>query len=167
MPTSVKSTISGTPDDSIRLLEASNTPEPTNGTTANVAIKTYTLPAGTMGPNDSISIEFMFSKTGTAGTYNSKVRFGAATEVFIRNGAGGTNISGNFKSVISNNNSTSSQKFMGKGLDDHYIRSTTTAMETSAVDTTADVDIEFVAWCGDAADTMILESYRITLIKGS
>jgi hypothetical protein len=78
-------------------------------------------------------------------------------------GAGASNVSLSRVTWLMNNNDTSSQKFID--VDDDSYGLSSNAIETASQDTTANFDLYFVAYCGDAADTMALESYTISLVR--
>lgn len=145
-------------------LYQSNTAVSTQSTTTNNVILTNVLSGLTVGKNDSIRIEHYWTKTGTAGTMNVKIRFSAAWEVFVKTAIGATNQSLPSETTIMMNNSLTAQKAYNKSRDTVF-GVTTSTMETGTVDTNNSVDIEFIAWCGVGTDTISLESYRIIHLR--
>lgn len=159
----VNSQIAGTPDDTVKVLSASNAQL---GTTAAVAttIKTYTLPGGLMGPNDSLRIITLWTFLNNANAKTAFITFGGTSNFILNETLVSAGVSMQTMQIIRNNNSTSAQKSYSSFRELVFEKSTA-ALETDAVDTTADVDIEFRA-LSDGTDNVYLESYSIELIRG-
>jgi hypothetical protein len=128
---------------------------------------TIAIPAGAMGPNGAIRWRILWSYTNSASTKNLRARLG---------GTGGTIYSAinptttaSYSEIreIWNRNSESSQVGAPNGTSPG-LGTTTGAIVTSAVDTTAAVDLVFTAaWSAAAAAEMItLEGYEVEVCYG-
>lgn len=132
------------------------------GDTTETTLASITIPANSMGANGRLIITARLSKTGTAGTYTPKIKFGGA--VYSSVAIAATNIDYGVMIEIANRGSTNSQvgapsNFAG-GL---MAGSGATAPTTSAIDTTADVALLITGTLASAADTVTLEDYQVLL----
>jgi hypothetical protein len=127
-------------------------------------LATVTISADALGANGCVEIEGMWTGNNDASVKTGRIRFG---------GIGGTiyatdNIANNVSLVmnrrICNRNATNSQLGSSPADVTGYGSKSTNAFVTSAVDTTATVDIVFTVQKADSADTMTLEGYRVYLL---
>lgn len=133
------------------------------GTTAETTLATCTLPGNTMGPNGQVEIVgALFSFTNNANTKTPRFKFGSLTfQSSASSGTAGQQIAGR----VANRNATNAQvAFAGSGTG--FGTSTSNAPVTSAIDTTANVDITITGQLANSADTMTLESYMIRVTYG-
>ena len=158
-----------TPTGDVAILVKSNVTVAQTGTVAEAAgnFVTYTLPGGLMGANDSLEIYALATRpAGDSGNVQITVRFnGISGTIYLNNTMATTALIAQHKVIIHNNNSTSAQKAFPNTAEEETYRESTTAMVTSSVDTSADVDIQINAIIGTAADSLDLESYYIKLIR--
>lgn len=141
----------------------------TGGTTEHQFVAS-TIAGGDIGANGWIEVETVWTVTNNANTKTPRVRFGAAGA-----GTGGTayfapsafsNISsGRVITIIQNRGATNSQvgglaiaNAVGFGTGGG-------AAPTSAIDTTANVDVYISGTLGTGTDTITLESYTIRVFK--
>jgi len=150
----------------ITVLAQSNTAASHTGSTVETVLATVTLPANTLSANGSLRVTPLFSKSGTAGTAQVKVRFGGTSGTLYLNHSvsATTTLDQSGPIYIRANNATNAQKgFPATNIAQQG--AVTNAMVTSAEDTTANVDIVFSAQLGNAADTVSLEGYTIEQIE--
>lgn len=119
-------------------------------------LATVTIPAGAMGANGQVEIWTLWAFTGS-NTKTARVKFGGTT---YASAAPTTHASGHLVSRIGNRNATNSQV----GPVSVGTSTSSLAPVTSAVDTTAAVNIEITGQLAAAGDSITLESYLITII---
>jgi len=133
------------------------------GTLVETTLATISVPANAMGANGALRITAQWSKTGTAGTGEPRIKFGGTT--FVDGGAAGaTVISGRTQVQIHNRNATNSQVAMAANQA-NFSFGNLTATVTSAIDTTSSQDVTFTCQLGNTGDTCTLESYSIELLE--
>lgn len=136
------------------------------GTTTETALATITIPGGFMKANSRLEIDALWTVTNNANNKQVRVRLG---------GIGGTAFMGQTVTAIAtihtltnihNRNSTSSQvaspaaaSVTGTGLG-----TSTAAITTGAINTAANVNLVITGQLANAADSVKLESYRVTLV---
>lgn len=132
------------------------------GDTNETTLATITVPAGAMGANGFVRVFALYSFTNSVNAKTCRVRF---------NGIGGTvYASAGLTSVatwraeasIGNRNSASSQ-VGGPNNTTNTFSSSTTAVSTSAVDTTSAVDIVLTGQLTNSGETIAIESYVVEL----
>lgn len=128
------------------------------GDTNETTLATITIPAGAMGANGSVEIICNWTYTSSANAKRLRIRFGG-TALFD---SSPTNTS-TFRSftIIANRNSASSQ--VGSAASHGVFGSVASASVTSAIDTTAAVDITITATHSLASEIIRLESYIVKL----
>lgn len=126
------------------------------GNTTETTLATITIPAGAMGANGQVEIQTIFTYTNNANTKTIRHRFGGTQ---YAGSAATTTGYTPLHSRIANRGATNSQ--YGNG-NSGFVAATGAGV-TSAVDTTAAVDITLTAQLGNAADTITLESYHVVL----
>jgi len=156
--------IAGTPDSSLIVLAANN--EQLSTTSASAAtLATYTLPGGTLGPNDSIRITTLWTFLNNANAKSAYINWGLTTNFILNETLVSAGLSFQTMQIIRANNSTSSQKAFSSFREGVFEKANA-ALETDTVDTTVDQDI-LIRALSDGADAVNLESYIIELIRGS
>lgn len=128
------------------------------GTIDETASVSYTLPGGTMGANDAIDIEVVWSGTSDASNKTFKVNFGGTAYLATTQT---TNTSVKTHTRIQANNSASAQVGWATNVPASY--GTSSASSSSSVDTTSDVTIALTVTLADSADTGGAASYSIIL----
>jgi len=146
------------------ILAASNTAVPLTGTTNETALATITIPANLMGANGSLRIYTLWSYTNSANNKVLRARFG---------GIGGTAYLGQIFTttaacsdmrIIANNNATNAQK--GWNINGSLLGSSSGALATGAVDTTASTTLVISGTLANSGETITLEAYIVEFIPG-
>ena len=144
----------------VQVLALSGAASSHTGNTNETILKTISIPAGAMGANGRVEVWAQLSWTSTANNKTFRVRLG---------GIGGTNFgsyavtttgAGQLLLHIDNRNATNSQ--IG-GL----YSSSAIASVTSAVDTTAAVDLVITGQLGTGTDTVTVETVRAVVYPGA
>lgn len=125
------------------------------GDTNENTLASVTIPGGTIGINGQVEIEVLVSVTNNANTKTLRVKFGATTYVTQ---ALPSVASAQYRQRIANRGVANSQVAL---ILPASFGSTTAALTTSAVDTSADVVVAITGQLGTSTDTITLESYRI------
>ena len=133
------------------------------GDTNETVLATIPVSAGVLGKNGLVWVRTVWSKTGTAGAWTPKMYFGTAGQ-----GTGGSNLYSISQAAttiactslfqIVNLNATNSQA--GTIPSTNGIGGATTALPTSAVDTTVATEIVLSATLANSADTIKLLAYQ-------
>ena len=133
------------------------------GDTNETILATVTMPANALGANGQVFITALWSYTNSGNTKTLRCRFG---------GIGGQTYYGlnqtataavNQVTRIGNRNATNSQVGGPDGAANPF-SATTDAVITSAVDTTAAVDIVFTAQLANTGETISLEHYVVEIV---
>lgn len=145
------------------LLASSRTTTASPSDTNTNIIHEITIPAGTLGANDSIDVIFEYSASGNAGQKTFEVRFSATsgtlgTLYLSTGGVAASNNSGRYLQRITCKNSTSAQE--GTRVLGGY-GTTTAAIITSAIDTTADSYIQICIDKVTGTDTVNINNFEV------
>jgi hypothetical protein len=132
------------------------------GDTVETALKAKTAPALALGANGLLRITTRWSMTNNANNKTARVRLGGITGTQYLNLAIASQLNFHHQLTIANRNATNSQVGAPANLQAVFGVSTT-ALVTSAIDTTADQDIVFSGQLANAGDTITLEEYLIEL----
>jgi len=134
------------------------------GTTGETTLATVAVPGNSMGANGAIRVTAQWTKTGTAGTGEAKIKFGGTT-FFDSGAAGATAISGRQQTEIHNRGATNSQigTSISAGTGNWNLQSTTASVAT-ALDTTSSQNVTFTCQLGNTGDTCELSSYTVELL---
>lgn len=130
-----------------------------DATTNENVLGTYTMPANTMGANDIIDIDALWSYTNSANTKTLSLKFGGTA---FNSVAVTTSARNQTKAIIRAANSTSSQVGTALAVASPYQAATAAAI-TAAVDTTAPVTIEVTGTKASAGETLSLLGFSITI----
>lgn len=133
----------------------------TTGDTNEHTFATVTIPAGAMGANGRVRITTLWSNNNDASTKTAKVFFGATQYL-----AGGltTNVNLRNQTEICNRNATNSQIGNSGQQGAGGWGGTTTSLPTSAIDTTAAVDVVIAGQLADGTDSIALEAYLVEVL---
>jgi hypothetical protein len=131
-------------------------------TATDEVLFTYTLPAGTLGPNGGIEILPIWSMTSSANNKIIKVNFGAFVAYNITRTA---SVYERLYIVVINRGSTSSQIAPGNGTGATFVVSSGGPVQTGTVDTTQNVIITVTGNRANAGDTLALESCVLKLLR--
>lgn len=132
------------------------------GSTTETTLATISVPANAMRANGILRITLQWGKTGTAGTWQPRIKFNGTT---YYDGGGtytGTNLSARQQIQIANRNATNSQ--VGTSNLQTNFSQNTDAVVTSAHDTTTALNLTITIQLGSAADTVRLEAYLVELL---
>lgn len=134
------------------------------GDTSEFGAMTVTVPADLLGPSGELEIESQVSYTGSTNTKTTRHRFnGIAGSTALSQGVStASQITSRYASRISNRGATNSQ-LLGTNLGAYY-GPTTAPLLTSAVDTTAAVDVVISLQLADSSETISLESGLVRAI---
>jgi hypothetical protein len=140
------------------------------GNTNETALATIAVPANAMGANGMVRVTTIWTVTNDASVKTARVRFGgvSGTEYCSKDLASIDTFVNQVS--VENRNATNSQLGRPLGAGNSAASSagwsgSSTAVVTSAVDTTAAVDIVISGQLGDGTDTIRLESYLVELIR--
>ena len=124
-------------------------------------LKSYTIKAGTLGPNSILQIDPLWTFSNSANNKILRVKVGGTT-VYDTTRTG-TAIKEAPMIVLSNRNSLSSQI---RAIDSNYVVSSTSAPQTYTINFANDVVVEFCGNRTSGSDTLKLEYYRILHFVG-
>lgn len=159
--------ITGTPDDSVKVLKMSTTQQGNAGSAGVTLLDSYTLPGGTMGPNDALRITTLWSCDNTANAKTAVIYFGSGATDVLSNSLISEDSMQNIV-MIYNNGTLSSQKCFTKSMQEGMsFREMASVNQSYSVDTSADVTIGFQAESMTATENLYIESYIIELIRAS
>lgn len=128
------------------------------GDTNEFTFATITLPAGTLGINARVEVLVDFTYPTSANVKTLKVKLGATAMINV---APTTTTGMLFNLVFANRGSAASQRFRGNTLASN--NAGVQLAGTAAIDTTAAADITITGQLASAAETLILESYSVTI----
>lgn len=139
---------------------------PVTGTTAETVMATIPIPAGAMGPNGAIRVTTVYSVgANNANNKFADVRFGGTGGTLYWAANLANSLSQRNQLVIQNRNSQSSQ--VGGVAFGALGTPQATGVTTSAVDTSAAVDLVISGANANAGDTITLESYIVEVLYGA
>lgn len=141
-------------DGSWRIVDVLNDPVSHTGDTIETTLHTAVLPADSMGANGIVRISSIWRTTvGGGGTWWNRIDFGGVN--IARRNHTSQNALDSRPIYIWNTNDVNAQGHMENLLlmSSHFGNSPVT---TAAIDTTADVDIDFTAQGGNAAHVITL-----------
>lgn len=118
-----------------------------------------TLPSNILLANGSMEVETFFSYTNSANAKNLRVRFGGTSGTSYLNTSPTNTACVQNNCYIRNSNATTSQKGFLAAASNHFGSAAGTT--TSAIDTTAAVDIIIGGQLTNIAETITLESYAV------
>lgn len=118
-----------------------------------------TIPAGILLANGSAEIETFWTYTNSANAKNLRVRYGGTSGTSYLNTSPTTTNCVQNVCIIRNSNATNSQKGFLAAASSHFGSGAGTT--TSAIDTTATVDIVIGGQLTNTGETITLESYTI------
>lgn len=133
------------------------------GDTNEFTFATIAIPV--LGPNDRIEWEYYWTFPNSANAKTVRARFSGGSGTIYSQSGPTTNVATRIGGFIQNRNATNSQ--MGANLQSNGgWGAGATAMATSAVNTAAASSLVFTGQLASAAETLILESYLVRLLKG-
>lgn len=132
------------------------------GDTTETTLATVTLPP--MGANDVLRIETVWTHLSSGGTWTPKVKLGAT---LVSGGAAltaGTSAA-YFEQSVRNRGATNSQVLLAPATAGP-VAGTSAAIVTAAEETNAGATVTITGTVAVGTDTIKLEAYRITILKG-
>jgi len=135
------------------------------GDTSETLLASVTVPANAMGANGRLVIDTLWSFTGSANSKTPRVRFsGAGGTVYMSHIiTSGTAVTAHYETTISNRGATNSQ--VGGGVSQFGgVGTSTAALVTSSVDTTAATTVYITGQLASAGETITLEAYEVRLL---
>lgn len=151
------------PAPQIRILASSAVAVPFTGSTSETAIVTVSVPANSMGLNGRLRVTTLWSYTNSANSKSLRVRFGGIGGTAYFSQPNTTTATQRAQTEIQNRNSASSQVGCVPSAAAQWAASSV-AVVTSAVDTTAAVDLVISGQLASSGETITLESYLVELI---
>lgn len=143
--------------DAARLVLAKqHTASSHTGDTAETVLYSLVIPGGTIKANGALSINAIYSLTGSTNSKTCKVKLGGTT-FFTSTITTASNVSLSQGPNIRNRNSQSSQVCYGGAA--------TVAIATGAVDTSVDQTLEITGQLADSGETITLESVFVELVR--
>ena len=154
--------IQDTPNKRWRILAQSSAPVSLTGTTTETTMATISVPKDRLGKNGMLRITATYSYPNNANNKITRVRFGGLQSYAATNT---TTLQQRFQVEIGNRNSLTSQFTALAGAPIGFGTSAS-APVTMAIDTSVDQNVTLTGQLGNAADTMVLESYTVELCYG-
>jgi hypothetical protein len=147
------------------LLAASAVALSVTGNTNETVLATVSIPAGSMGLNGGVVVKSTWSHTNSANSKTLRIRFGGVSgTAYLSYGATTTATLTETERRIRNRNSASSQ--VGNAPTGVQSGGSSGAIPTSAVDTTAVVDIVISGQLALGSESITLENYEVWLLPG-
>lgn len=144
----------------VNLYTTGSTTTVVTNTTAETQVASFTLPGGVMGLNGVLRLCPMFSQTSGASGKTLRIMLGAATAITQSfGGAGSASAYGIL--TVRNLNSQSSQKSTRGTFG---VGTTSSAIGTSAADTSADITVSLTVQMGALAETVTLEHLFVEVL---
>jgi len=138
---------------------------PTSSLT-EVSLANVKIPGGSLGANGYLEIQGVYTFPNNANTKTFSIRWGATqgmvTGGINQAGAATTVASGQFQLIIHNSNATNAQNaYLGQSFGGGAIA----AIQTSAIDTTADTWVNFNGLVGVGTDAITLQAWSVRAWK--
>jgi hypothetical protein len=150
------------PDTGFRVLAQSSVAVSHTGSVTETTLATITVPADTMGNNGRLRITAHWSYTNDASNKITRIRFNGSQLVSATNT---TTAQQRQQIELANQNSLSAQIVSIPGAPTGF-GTTTTAILTHTIDTSADRNITITGELADTADTITLQSYVVEILHG-
>ena len=145
----------------VNLYTTGSTTTAVTNTTAETQVASFTLPGGVMGLNGILRLCPMFSQTNSANTKTLRIKLGAATAITQAFGGAGSASAYGILTVRNLNSQSSQKSTQGGSLG---VGTTSSAIGTSAVDTSADITVSLTVQMGALAETVTLEHLFVEVL---
>jgi len=132
------------------------------GTTSETVLARLPLPAGLIGANGEIEVEYDATETNNANNKTISVRLGGLTGTVLQTHVANTLAGRAGQGVIRNRNAANSQQWNLKALT---AAAAALSRGTAAVNLGADQDLVITGTLANAGDTLTLESARVRCWK--
>ena len=146
----------------VRILCKSGTAVSAPADTNEDTLATCTVPANTLGASGSLRVWTLFTTTNSANNKNIRVRYSGAagTQFMVVTVTTATTLHN--VTEITNRDATNSQVGYANGQP---FSTSTTAVATASVDTTADTSVVITCQKASAGEVCTLERYLVEVIK--
>ncbi len=141
--------------DNSHILKRSATPVSAPADTNEDILATITIPGGTLGLNGQFELRTLFTVNNNANAKTLRVRLGGIGGTIYETINAANNVSANLLTQFANRGAANSQV----GAPNTAYGLSTSAVITSAVDTSADTTVVITGQKAVAGDTITLESY--------
>lgn len=132
------------------------------GSTTEALVHTYAMPAGLLGLNGELEVFCKFTQAGSAATRTVRVRLGGVSgSQALNTTTTAANLSVPVVARVQNRGSASAQLCSNGTLAG--VTGSNSAWSTFTADTSAAVDVAITVQLGNAADSITLEAWQITL----
>lgn len=133
--------------------------------TAENILATISIPAGTMGLNDTLEILTLWTYTGSTNAKTLRIRLGGIGGTQFMNSArnSGTEVGLQMPYFIRSRNSLSSQ--VGYGSGNFAFSASTSAPTTGAINMANAQDLVITGTKATGAESLILEAYSVKLFR--
>ena len=145
----------------VKLYTTGSTTTAVTNTTAETQVASFTLPGGVMGMNGILRLCPMFSQTNSANTKTLRIKLGAATAITQAFGGAGSASAYGILTVRNLNSQSSQKSTQGGSLG---VGTTSSAIGTSAADTSADITVSLTVQMGALAETVTLEHLFVEVL---
>lgn len=150
-------------NDRFQVLGQSSVAVSCGADTTEDALATVTIPAGAMGANGRLRITTVWTMTNSANNKTMRVRLGGIAGTIYMTSTQTAQATLRDQREISNRNAQNSQVGAMSGTSGGFGLSTS-AVVTSAVDTTADTTVVVTGQKASAGEALTLESYMVELL---
>lgn len=144
--------------DGPQILAASAVAASVTGTTAETALTTCAVPAGSLGLSGGLRVIYNVSYTANANAKLLKLKLGATT---LRSSSRSTPGPDSFTDIVRNRGSASSQYIQLTLL---AAAATSSSQATSAENTTPQIDLVITVQLAVGTDTLVLQNYEVWLL---
>lgn len=131
------------------------------GDTSDNTIATITVPANALGPNGRVRVTALWTTTNNGNNKTLRIKFGGTTFAAL---VVASTASVRFQTEVANRNATNSQ--VG-GIASGGMATSSSAVFTSAHDTTVAQDVTITAQKVVGGDTVTLEAYLVEVLYGA
>lgn len=145
------------------IIAASAVAVPHTGNTNETTLATVAIPAGAMGLNGSLRVTTLWSCTNSGNNKTMRARLGGIGGSAFLAAVATTSASMRVMSILSNRDAANSQVGFPSG-NSAGTGTSTGAIFTSAVDTSAEQTLVLTAQLASAGETITLESYQVELL---
>jgi hypothetical protein len=151
-------------NNGVYVLGQSGASTASTNTTSEETLVTVTVPANAMGSNGVIVVMCSWSATNNANSKTARVRFNGLAGTSYQDLSLTSTLTNSSIVTIANRNATNSQVgLMSATRPERFGTASSNAQVTSAIDTTASVDIVFTSQKATGTDSLVLEWYQVLL----
>lgn len=136
------------------------------GTTNETTLATITIPANSMGPNGRLKVTTTWSYTNSANAKSLRVRLNGIGGTAFLTGSVTTTDTAKYETEIYNKGATNSQECFSAPSAQGGWGTSTAAIITGAIDTTADRDIVITGQLVNTGETITLKNYKVEILYG-